>query len=105
MIRINRAIELLEQGQAIYYIGQHTGHALTYAQGREDAHTWADYINVGMEHGSFDMPGLAEYVRGLVDGGPTNSGHRTPTVIVEPPVRGTDEVWIIYLNNRNPFVA
>ena len=63
---------------------------LTYAQGREDARTWADYINVGMEHGSFDMPGLAEYMRGLVDGGPTNSGHRTPTVIVEPPVRGTD---------------
>jgi 4-hydroxy-2-oxoheptanedioate aldolase len=90
MVRINRAIELLEQDQAIYYVGQHTGHVLTYAQGREDAHTWADYINVGMEHGSFDMPGLAEYMRGLVDGGPTNSGHRTPTVIVEPPVRGTD---------------
>jgi 2-keto-3-deoxy-L-rhamnonate aldolase RhmA len=89
-VRINRAIELLEQDQAIYYVGQHTGHVLTYAQGREDAHTWADYINVGMEHGAFDMPGLAEYMRGLVDGGPTNSGHRTPTVIVEPPVRGTD---------------
>ena len=88
--RINRAIELLEQGQAIYYVGQHTGHVLTYAQGREDARTWADYINVGMEHGAFDMPGLAEYMRGLVDGGPTNSGHRTPAVIVEAPVRGTD---------------
>jgi len=88
--RINRAIELLEQDQAIYYVGQHTGHVLTYAQGREDAHTWADYINVGMEHGSFDMPELAEYMRGLIDGGPTNSGHRTPAVIVEAPVRGTD---------------
>src|SRR4051812_46864617 len=88
--RINRAIELLAQDQAIYYAGQHTGHVLTYAQGKEDAHTWADYINVGMEHGSFDMAGLAEYMRGLVDGGPTNSGHRTPTVIVEAPVRGTD---------------
>src|SRR6185436_21101005 len=64
MIRINRAIELLEQDQAIYYVGQHTGHVLTYAQGKEDARTWADYINVGMEHGSFDMPGLAEYMRG-----------------------------------------
>src|SRR5438132_7813435 len=92
--RINRAIELLEQGQAIYYVGHHTGHVLTHAQGREDAHTWADYINVGMEHGAFDMAGLAQYMRGLVDGGPTRSGHRTPAVIVEPPVRGTDEAGV-----------
>jgi 4-hydroxy-2-oxoheptanedioate aldolase len=87
---INRAIELLQQDQAIYYTGGHSGHVLTYPQGREDAHVWADYINVGMEHGAFDMAGLAEYMRGLVDGGPTRSGHRTPTVIVEAPVNGTD---------------
>ncbi len=55
---------------------------LTYAQGRVDAQTWADYINVGMEHGAFDVAGLAAYMRGLVDGGPTRSGHRTPAVIV-----------------------
>ncbi len=89
-IRINRAIELLEQDQAIYYAGHHSGHVLTWAQGEEDGRTWADYLNVGMEHGSFDMAGLAEYMRGLVDGGPTTSGHRTPAVIVEAPVRGTD---------------
>jgi 2-keto-3-deoxy-L-rhamnonate aldolase RhmA len=88
--RINRAVELLQQGQAIYYTGGHSGHVLTYGQGREDALTWADYVNVGMEHGAFDMTGLAEYMRGLVDGGPTRSGHRTPTVIVEAPVNGTD---------------
>jgi len=46
--RINRAIELLEQGQAIYYTGAHTGHVLAYTQGKADAQTWADYINVGM---------------------------------------------------------
>jgi 2-keto-3-deoxy-L-rhamnonate aldolase RhmA len=88
--RINRAIELLEQDQAIYYTGAHTGHVLTYEQGGADAQTWADYVNVGMEHGAFDLAGLAEYMRGLVDGGPTNSGHRTPAVIVEAPVNGTD---------------
>jgi 4-hydroxy-2-oxoheptanedioate aldolase len=88
--RINRAVELLAQDQAIYYVGGHSGHLLTYSQGREDAQTWADYINVGMEHGSFDMAGLAEYMRGLVDGGPTRSGHPTPTVVVEAPVNGTD---------------
>ena len=89
--RINRAIELLEQGQAIYYDGEHSGHVLTHEQGRHDAGTWADYINVGMEHGAFDMTGLETYMRGLVDGGPTRSGHRTPAVIVEAPVNGTDE--------------
>ena len=89
--RINRAIELLQQDQAIYYEGAHTGHILTYGQGKEDAHTWADYMNVGMEHGAFDMTGLANYLLGMLDGGPTNSGHRTPAVIVEVPVNGIDE--------------
>jgi 4-hydroxy-2-oxoheptanedioate aldolase len=89
--RINRAIALLEQDQAIYYDGAHSGHVLTHEQGRRDAGTWADYMNVGMEHGAFDMTGLAAYMHGLVDGGPTRSGHRTPTVIVEAPVNGTDE--------------
>ncbi|HVY16594.1 MAG TPA: aldolase/citrate lyase family protein [Rhodopila sp.] len=89
--RINRAIELLGQGQAIYYDGPHSGHVLTYEQGLHEAGTWADYINVGMEHGCFDMTGLAEYMRGMVEAGPTRSGHRTPAVIVEAPVNGTDE--------------
>jgi len=31
--RINRAIELLAQGQAIYYVGGHTGHRLTHDRG------------------------------------------------------------------------
>jgi 4-hydroxy-2-oxoheptanedioate aldolase len=88
--RINRAIELLAQDQAIYYAGEHTGHVLTHMQGQVDVHSWADYINVGMEHGAFDMSGLAAYMTGMVDGGPTRSGHRTPAVIVEAPVNGTD---------------
>jgi 4-hydroxy-2-oxoheptanedioate aldolase len=92
--RINRAIELLEQDQPIYYIGPHTGHVLTYDQGKIDAKTWADYINVGMEHGAFNMAGLDEYIGGLIDGGPTNSGHRTPPIIVEAPVEGTSEAIV-----------
>jgi 4-hydroxy-2-oxoheptanedioate aldolase len=31
------------------------------------------------------------FMRGLVDGGPTRSGHRTPAVIVTLPIDGTDE--------------
>jgi 4-hydroxy-2-oxoheptanedioate aldolase len=94
--RINRAIEMLSQDQAIYYVGPHSGHVLTYAQGKTDADTWADYINIGMEHGCFDMTGLAEYMRGLVDGGTAASGHRPPAVIVEAPVNGIDEAHVRY---------
>src|ERR1700757_1309362 len=94
--RINRCVELLEQDQAIYYDGPHSGHVLTHAQGRIDAGTWADYMNVGMEHGSFDMVGLAAYMQGMVDAGPTRSGHRTPTVIVEAPVNGIDAAHVRY---------
>ena len=89
--RINRAIELLEQDQPIYYMGPHTGHVLTYEQGLEDSQTWADYINIGMEHGCFDMTGLDNYIKGLIDGGPTKSGHRTPALIVELPAEGISE--------------
>ena len=54
-------------------------------------HTWADFINVEMEHGPFDVVGLQEFMRGLVDGGPTRSGHRTPTVIATVPTPGFSE--------------
>ena len=94
--KINRAAELLSQGQAIYYDGPHSGHVLTFEQGKADAGTWADYINVGMEHGCFDMTGLEAYMLGMVAGGPTRSGHRTPAVIVEAPVNGIDEAHVRY---------
>ena len=89
--RINRAIDLLAQGQPIYYTGSHEGTEGSFAQGVKDAQTWADYISYDMEHAPFDVKGLAEYMRGLAQGGPTRSGHRTPAVIVNVPVNGTDE--------------
>jgi len=94
--KVNRAVELLEQGQPIYYTGGHTGHVLTHEQGKKDAGTWADYINIGMEHGAFNMSGLDAYMQGLVENGPTNSGHKTPAVIVEVPVDGSSEEIIRY---------
>ena len=50
--RINKAIELLEDDQPIYYSGLHTFSRdyLTYEQGKKDASIWADYINICMEH-------------------------------------------------------
>jgi len=86
--RINRVIELLEQGQPIYNTGTHD---LSYENGKAMAHTWGDYIGVEMEHGSFDMSALDEFMRGLVDGGPTPSGHRAPPVIMTIPTDGTSE--------------
>ena len=86
--RINGAIELLEQGQPIYYTGAHD---ISYEGGKAMSSTWADYITVEMEHGAFDMRGLSEFMRGLVDGGPTNSGHRTPAVFITLPADGASE--------------
>src|ERR1700686_3912837 len=47
-----------------------------------------------MEHAPFDVKGLADYMRGLVAGGPAKSGHRTPPVIVNVPVNGIDEAAV-----------
>jgi len=91
---INKAIELLEQGQPIYYTGSHSGTEGSFEQGKKDAQTWADYISYDMEHAPFDVKGLSEYMKGLVAGGPTKSGHRTPTVIVNVPVNGIDEASV-----------
>src|ERR687886_357740 len=88
MSRVSKAVELLAEGQPIYYV---TVEERGYEGGRAAASTWADYINYEMEHGAFDVARLHEFMRGLVDGGPTASGHRTPAVIVTLPTDGTDE--------------
>src|SRR5438094_2481794 len=92
--RVNRAIELLQQGQPVYYTGSHEGTSGSFEQGMKDAQTYADYISYDMEHAPYDIKGLADYMRGLVQGGPTKSGHRTPTVIVNVPVNGIDEAAV-----------
>jgi 4-hydroxy-2-oxoheptanedioate aldolase len=92
--RINRAIDLLSQGQPIYYTGSHEGTEGNFEQGVKDAQTYADYISYDMEHAPFDVKGLADYMRGLAKGGPTKSGHKTPAVIVNVPVNGTDEATV-----------
>ncbi len=92
--RINRAIELLEQGQPIYYTGSHDGTEGSFDSGKRDAQTFADYINYDMEHAPYDIKGLSEYMKGLAAGGPTKSGHRTPAVIAIVPVNGTDETTV-----------
>jgi 4-hydroxy-2-oxoheptanedioate aldolase len=86
-MRINKCVELLAQKQAIYYT---SAEDRSYAGGCAQAKTWADYITYEMEHGPFDIGALKDFMRGLADGGPTPSGHRTPTVIVTLPATGAD---------------
>jgi 4-hydroxy-2-oxoheptanedioate aldolase len=82
--RINKAIELLADKQPIYYGGGRGG----YEEGKAAAQTHADYLNYEMEHGALDFTALRAFMKGLVDGGPTKSGHRTPAVIATLPVLG-----------------
>jgi 4-hydroxy-2-oxoheptanedioate aldolase len=86
--RVNKAIELLESGQPIYYAQITAG---GYEEGLEMAQTPADYITYNLEHYGPDITQLREFMRGLVDGGPTKSGHRTPAVIVVSPAVGWTE--------------
>lgn len=85
--RINKMIELLQAGQPVYYASGGGG----YEEGKALAQTWADYILYDMEHHPFDTARLREFMRGLVDGGPTPSGHRTPAVVVTLPAPAIDE--------------
>ena len=93
--RVNKAIELWEDGQPIYYGGSGLGPGVDpYAQGVRMARTYMDAINVEMEHGALDFVQLREFMRGLVDGGPTRSGHRTPAVFVETCIIGLDAAYM-----------
>lgn len=81
-MRINRAIDLLERGEVLYYTNPGE---LSEENGRQQAATWADFLLVDFEHEAFDIVGLMAFMRGLVAGGPTADGHRTPTVIATLP--------------------
>jgi len=89
-MRVNKAVELLEQRQPLYFEWVDAESAGGYDGGKLLAQTWADYIVYDLENSAFDVRGLLRFMRGLVDGGPTRSGHRTPTVIVVLPVDGID---------------
>ena len=89
MARINKCIELLEQGQPFY--ATHPTE-LTYEAGLKDSQTWADMLMTDFEHHPFDTVGLTNYMRGLKDGGPTPSGHATPTVLCTLPSNAITQI-------------
>ena len=80
--RINKCIELLEQGQPIY--ASHPTD-LTYESGLKDSQTWADMLLIDFEHHPFDTVGLANFMLGRTDGGPTPIGTPTPTLVTALP--------------------
>ena len=49
--RINKAIELLEQGEPVYYFQIRGG---GYERGKQLARTWADAIGYNVEHAPFN---------------------------------------------------
>ena len=91
--RINKCIELLEQDQPFY--ATHPSE-LTYEAGVKDSQTYADMLMMDFEHHPFDTVGLVNYMRGLRDGGPTPSGHLTPTVLCTLPSNATTPEEVKY---------
>ncbi|MDP7473026.1 MAG: hypothetical protein QGI02_11825 [Vicinamibacterales bacterium] len=63
--RINKALELLAQGQPIYYTQVNRG---GYDEGLALARTFAGYITYNLEHSAFDIASLEGFMRGLVEG-------------------------------------
>jgi 4-hydroxy-2-oxoheptanedioate aldolase len=95
--RLNKMIELWEDNQPVYYINLiiNAPGDDPYAIGVKYARTFADAIIISMEHDStLDYTSLRCFMKGLVEGGPTRSGHRTPAVIAECPVIGLDEPYM-----------
>ena len=89
--RTNKAIELWEDNQVAFYnVYMPSGAPEGYEEGKRMAKTYCDAINYEMENGCFDFSNLRNFMQGLVDGGPTPSGHRTPMVYVTLPAVGFD---------------
>src|SRR5436190_125786 len=92
--RFNKAIELWEDGQPVFYATERPNAQIDqYERGKAMCKTYADVINYDMEHEMFDLRSLAEFMRGLSDGGGTRSGHRMPSVFVTCPVLGLNEQY------------
>ena len=90
--RVNGAAAKLANGEPVFYTGAHAGAELTFEAGVAAADTWADYINIGMEHGPLDLAGLGRYMQGM-------ASVRTPTppVLVELPFEGRS-VDVVHAN-------
>ena len=99
---VNRVIDMWLKNQPVYYAQLSGG---GYEEGKKMAATKADYITYEMEHGPLDFKELREFMRGLVEAGPTRTGHKTPAVVVTLPLSGTTDAlranaWMIQQTRR-----
>ena len=92
--RINAAIARLERDELVLYAGGHTGAELTREAGKRAALSWADYINIGMEHGVLDLAGLGAFMQGWGQSTSLQGGRPKPAVIVELPVEGASAALV-----------
>ena len=92
-MKVNKLVDLWTKDQPAFWI---RNEELSFEHGKKLAQTWADFINVELEHGPFDMTGLQSFMKGLVAGGPTKSKHKTPAIIVTLPISGRDRKHIEY---------
>ena len=76
--RINRIIDMWLKKQPVYY-AQISGGG--YEEGKRMAATKADYITYEMEHGPLDFKELRDFMRALVDAGPTRTGHMSRSAL------------------------
>ena len=95
--RVNRVIDMWLKNQPVYYAQLSAG---GYEDAKKMVATKADYITYEMEHGALDFKELREFMRGLLEAGPTRTGHKTPPVIVTLPISGTTDAlranaWMI----------
>jgi len=90
--RINKAIELLEMGEPVYYVQVSSG---GYEAGLRLAQTYADAVGYNLEQASYSMMEFRAFIQGLIDGGPTPSGHRTPAVIATLPLAGREASTVL----------
>ena len=80
--KLHPSIDLFKQNKPVFVT---PSGALTYENGCAQAQTWADCLIVDFEHAPFDTSGLLNFIRGLVDAGPTPAGYRMPTVVATVP--------------------
>ena len=97
-MRINKIIDLIKVRQPVYYISTSD---FSYKNGKKLSKTWADFIRLDTEHSSCNWDGIADFMMGLRDSGPTKSGHKSPAVLAELPFDGINKEnvqansWII----------
>ena len=53
-MKVNKLVDLWTKDQPAFWI---RNEELSFEHGKKLAQTWADFINVELEHGPFDMTG------------------------------------------------